>query len=180
VIWGLLEWWKISRQTPYLQGLMARLGADIPVCLNCTPTRVRGIGDILDPAPPMVEIPIVIVNPGKHCVTGDVFARFGSVFREPIPLPTDLSKTDTLIEFLQKQDNDLLKPALEIVPEIGNVLNALKTQEGNTFSRLSGSGASCFGFFKNEVMATKAAQAIARDNPDWWVKRGWLNRPERY
>jgi 4-diphosphocytidyl-2-C-methyl-D-erythritol kinase len=180
VIWGLLEWWKIPRQTAYLQGLMARLGADIPACLNCSPVRVRGIGDILDPAPLMTEIPIVLVHPGKPCMTGEVFSRFSGSFKQPIPLPNDLGKADKLAAFLEQQTNDLLKPALETVPQIENILTALQGQDGALLARMSGSGATCFGLFKNDVLAMKAAQTIAKDNPDWWVKKGWLNRPERY
>src|SRR5688572_13674034 len=152
-IWGLMEWWKIPRQSHYIQGIMARLGADVPVCLNCTPARVRGIGDIMDPVPHMAEIPVLLVNPGKSCMTGEVFSRFTGAFREPIPLPAYLSKADDLIAFLQKQDNDLLRPAMDIVPEIGNVLNTLVAQDGCAFTQMSGSGATCFGLFKNEILA---------------------------
>ena len=180
VIWGLLEWWKIPKQTRYVQGIMARLGADVPVCLNCRPARVRGIGDILDPAPGLAEIPVVLVNPGRPCMTGEAFSRFAGKFRAPVAFPGGLEKTEVLVSFLKQQDNDLFKPALDMVPEIGNVLSALNTEEGCMFTRMSGSGATCFGLFENEVLALKAAQDIARDNPDWWVKKGWLNRPERY
>jgi 4-diphosphocytidyl-2-C-methyl-D-erythritol kinase len=180
VIWGLLEWWKIPRQTHYLQGLMARLGADIPACLTCAPVRVRGIGDILDPAPAMNEVPIVLVNPGKPCLTGEIFSRFNGSYREPMALPHSLEKPGELISFLSQQRNDLVKPASETVPEIGNVLNILNVQEGCTLARLTGSGATCFGLFEDEAKARKAAKSIAADNPDWWVKSGWLNRPERY
>lgn len=180
VIWGLLEWWKIPRQTHYLQGLMARLGADIPVCLTCSPSRVRGIGDILDPPPAMVEMPIVLVNPGKACMTAEVFSRFNGSFREPMPLPGRLTQPKQLIEFLSKQNNDLQKAATDTVPEISNVLNALNIQDGCGLARMSGSGATCFGLFENDIIARKAAKTIAAENPDWWVKNGWLNRPERY
>ncbi len=179
-IWGLLEWWKIPRQTHYLQGLMARLGADIPVCLNCTPTRVRGIGDILDPAPALPEIPVVLVHPGRPCMTAEVFSRFTGNFREPMALPAGLEKQDALVEFLNRQSNDLLGPAADAAPEIANVLHTLKGQDGAALARMTGSGATCFGLFRNEAAATKAARSIATDNPDWWVKSGWLNRPERY
>jgi 4-diphosphocytidyl-2-C-methyl-D-erythritol kinase len=180
VIWGLLEWWKIPKQAPYVQGLMMRLGADVPVCLNCRPARVRGIGDVLDPAPGLAEIPVVLVNPGRPCVTSEAFSRFAGKFREPVAFPPGLEKTEALVSFLRQQDNDLLKPALEMVPEIGNILSALDAEEGCVFTRMSGSGATCFGLFENEVLAMKAAQDLARNNPDWWVKKGWLNRPERY
>lgn len=180
VIWGLLEWWKIPKRVHYVQGIMTRLGADVPVCLNCRPARVRGIGDILDPAPALAEISVVLINPGKPCITSEVFSRFAGKFREPVAFAAGLEKTEALVSFLKQQDNDLLRPALEVVPEIGNILTALEAQEGCLFVRMSGSGATCFGLFENEMFAMMAARDLAQDNPDWWVKRGWLNRPERY
>jgi 4-diphosphocytidyl-2-C-methyl-D-erythritol kinase len=180
VIWGLLEWWNLSTQAHYLPGLMARLGADVPVCLSCKATRVRGIGDILDPVPQMPEIPIVLVHPGKPCPTPEVFARYTGQFKETLTLPQSFDTFDSLTTFLRQQDNDLYKSAYEVVPEINNVINVLSVQKGCALARLSGAGATCFGLFIDEHAARGAAKTIAMENPDWWVKAGWLNRPERY
>lgn len=179
-IWGLLEWWEISNQASYLPGLMARLGADIPVCLHCRPTRVRGIGDVLDPVPLLDEIPVILINPGKPCPTAEVFMHYAHDFKEPIPLPDDLEDFSTLVEFLRFQDNDLSRSACEIVPEIKSIIEALQGQDGCALARLSGAGATCFGLFKSEKDAQKAAREISANNPDWWVRTGFLNRPERY
>lgn len=180
VIWGLLEWWGISSKARYLPGLMARLGADVPVCLSCAPSRVRGIGDVMDPVPGLPEIPAVLVNPGKPCPTGHVFSRFDGKFKEPMALPENMHHAESFIDFLRHQENDLTQPAKETVPEIANILNTLEAQKGCGLARMSGSGATCFGLFSDEIFARLAAQNIARENPDWWVKSGWLNRPERY
>lgn len=180
IIWGLLEWWDLSSQAHYLPGLMARLGADVPVCLTCKPSRVRGIGDILDPAPIMPEVPVVLVHPGKPCPTGEVFGHYSGGFKEPQSLPGDIDTYDGLITFLKRQSNDLYMSACQKVPEIKNTINALNAQKGCGLARLSGSGAACFGLFENEVLAKMAAKAISTENPDWWIKTGWINRPERY
>ncbi|MCB1531880.1 MAG: 4-(cytidine 5'-diphospho)-2-C-methyl-D-erythritol kinase [Alphaproteobacteria bacterium] len=180
MLWGLLEWWELSTQAHYLPGLMARIGADIPVCLPCKPARMRGIGDILDPAPPMGEAPIVLVNPAKACLTADVFRHYSGTYKEPHTLPDSLLDFKNLIAFLKTQENDLYEPACAVVPEIRNVMNALEAQKGCALARLSGSGATCFGLFEDEANAQDAARSIAEENPDWWVKVGWLNRPERY
>jgi 4-diphosphocytidyl-2-C-methyl-D-erythritol kinase len=180
VIWGLCEWWDIPRNASYLSGILARLGADIPVCFACKATRVRGIGDVLDPAPAITETPIVLVNPGTFCSTKDVFARFDRNFREPMPLPASLDSFKELTEFLRARGNDLQVPACEIAPAVKDALHALEAQKECGFARMSGSGATCFGLFEREDAAKKAAKAIASRYPGWWVKAGWLNRPERY
>jgi 4-diphosphocytidyl-2-C-methyl-D-erythritol kinase len=180
VVWGLCEWWGIPRGAHYLPGLMAKLGADVPVCFNCRAARVRGIGDVIDPAPPMGEFPLVLVNPGIECATKEVFARFTGSYREPQALPVAMDNLKDMAVFLKTRHNDLEGPALEIAPEIGAVLNALQGQKGCAFARMSGSGATCFALFESEGQAQKAAKAIASKNPGWWVKTGFLNRPERY
>lgn len=180
VLWGLCEWWGISHQAPYLPGLMATLGADVPVCLKCQPTRMRGIGEILDAVPPMPEIAIVLINPGKPCPTGQVFAHFAGEFHDPTPLPESIETVDGLLDILKTRNNQLLDSAIQIVPEIVNVIQAMEIQDGCKLARLSGSGATCFGLFETEGQAATAAAEIADENPDWWVQSAWLNRPERY
>jgi 4-diphosphocytidyl-2-C-methyl-D-erythritol kinase len=181
LIWALMEWWKLPQNSaPYLPELMASLGADVPVCLPCKTARVRGIGDILDKTPPLPEIPIVLIYPGKPCPTAEIFNYFTGGFKEPQALPESFQDFDDFIGFLKKSDNDLKAPACAIVPDIKNALNALDTQKGCAFAQMTGSGSSCFGLFKDEESALKAVQSIAQDNPDWWVKAGWLARPERY
>ena len=180
IIWGLLEWWGLPKNMPYLNGLMARLGADIPVCLNCQSARIRGIGDILDPVPDIPEMPIVLVYPGRPCPTADVFMRYQGSFKEPVPLPETFGSIDRFATFLATVDNDLMEAACEIVPEINNVIQALETQKGCKIARMSGSGSSCFALFGNEADARNAAVTLADENPDWWVRSGWLGRPERY
>lgn len=179
-LWGLCEWWGIPRTAHYLPGLMARLGADIPVCLNCRAARVCGIGDIIDPAPAMSETPVVLVNPGVHCPTPEVFSLFSGAFRQPQSLPQNLESFADLVRFLQANHNDLQDAARKIAPGISAALKILGAQKECAFAAMSGSGATCFGIFEKESEAKKAARAIAQKHPGWWVKPGWLNRPERY
>ena len=40
------------------------IGADIPVCAASAPARMRGIGDMLDPVPPIPPLWLVLANPG--------------------------------------------------------------------------------------------------------------------
>lgn len=180
VAWGLAEWWNIPKGSHYLPGIMARLGADVPVCFGCQPARVRGIGDVMDPAPPMDEVPVVLVNPGRACPTPEVFKLFSGDFREPKAIPANLTHFEDFIDFLKKRGNDLEGAAAEIVPEINTVLECLAEQKGCALARMSGSGATCFGIFDNERAAHKAAKHIAARYKAWWVKAGWINRPERY
>ncbi|MDB5491268.1 MAG: ispE [Micavibrio sp.] len=180
VLWGLMNLWNISMtSSPWLPGLMRELGADVPACLRCVPVRMTGIGDILDPVPNLPEIPVVLVNPGKHCPTPEVFRKFIGPMRMASPLP-DLSSPQNLIEHMNKQDNDLTPAACEIVPEIGEAISLLSAQQGCALSRMSGSGATVFGLFETMDDAENAVAEIANTRSGWWVRGGTINSPQRY
>ena len=65
--------------------------------------------------------------------------------------------------------NDLTAPAVTLVPEIADVIGSLIFQPDIVCSRMSGSGATCFGLFESLENAQIAADAIAEKHPDWWV-----------
>ncbi len=179
-LWALLEWWGLPPQAvPTLNELMDKLGADVPACFSCRPQWVGGAGEKLAPARGLPEAPVVLVNPGKHCRTADVFAAFDGKFITGGEKPA-FDDFDSLLEFLDRQDNMLTPAALQLVPEIGAARDLLALQPGCHLARMTGSGATCFGLFGSEEDASRAAENILAHNPQWWTGVGTLNRPERY
>ena len=69
-----------------------------------------------------------------------------------------------------KTQNGLLKPAIQLVPEIELVIKKLRDTKNIIDARLNGSGATCFGIFPTENDAKKAVQTITKGNPHWWIK----------
>jgi 4-diphosphocytidyl-2-C-methyl-D-erythritol kinase len=61
--------------------------------------------------------------------------------------------------------NDLESAATSIVPQIGGILAWLSAQRGANCVRMSGSGATCFALFDNDVARDQAAIAVPRE---WW------------
>ncbi|MBI4030917.1 MAG: 4-(cytidine 5'-diphospho)-2-C-methyl-D-erythritol kinase [Proteobacteria bacterium] len=181
VIWGLMEWWDYTPQgAVFLPDATAALGADVPVCFACRPTVMRGIGDMLEPAPDMAEIPAVLVNPGRLCPTAEVFRKFDGDFRANATVPEALDGFENLLDFLVEQENSLTPAAVAAVPEIAFILEDMEAQAGCHLARMSGSGATCFGLFRESVEAQAAAEAVALNHPEWWVRAVTLNRVERY
>ncbi len=176
LIWALLELWDIApRAVPGLNDLLLSLGADVPVCMECMPARVGGIGENLKFIEGLDEMPVLLVNPGKPCPTGKVFARVRE-YGDPAPEFTG----GDLIEYLKAQRNDLTEAAITVVPEIAEISELIGEQQGCLLSRMSGSGATCFGLFADEMSALDAAEKILKAHPNWWVRAGMLNRAQRY
>lgn len=172
VIRALQTLWGCSPEAPYLPVLLKSLGADVPVCWRCVPQRVRGVGEILEDAPALPSFSIVMVNPLKPCPTAEVFRRHQGFYKDSPLFPPVFQTVRELTAFMKTQDNDLLPAALQVVPEIGDCLEALSGQAGCLVSRLSGSGATCFGMFESAPLAAGAAESITQTFPGWWVRAG--------
>ncbi len=142
------------------------LGADVPVCLNSVPVRMRGIGEDLSPVPPLPDLHLVLVNPGVALSTPAVFAALLRRDNAPMPDLAEWSGLPALIDFLAACRNDLEPGAVALCPEIDAVLAGLREQ-GALLARMSGSGATCFGIFPDAAAAEAAAAALAR--PGWWA-----------
>jgi 4-diphosphocytidyl-2-C-methyl-D-erythritol kinase len=150
------------------------VGADVPVCVDPRPRRMRGIGEKLSPPLAIPTLSAVLVNPGVAVPTKDVFAALGlgrgqSFKRAGRPWPISRSRTK-LIEDLAAGRNDLEPPAIKLQPVIGHVLEALGQQPGCELARMSGSGATCFGLFASQRAAAAAARSLGKAHPRWWVK----------
>jgi len=164
--WGL--------ETPLHERALS-LGADVPVCLASTSTRMSGIGEILRPAPRLPPFGIVLCNPGIAVSTAAIFRARQAAFSCPADLPESWPNAAAMAESLAQLTNDLEAPALAIAPAIGDVLAALRTLPGCLLARMSGSGATCFAIFPTASAAADAAAAMT--HPGWWRWGGGLYEP---
>ncbi len=150
------------------------LGADVPVCLAGRPTRMRGLGEILTPLPPLPELHVLLVNPGQGLSTPQVFQALERRDNPPMPDPLPaFPDRSALTAFLHACRNDLEAPAIRIMPRIAACLAAIRDQ-GAELARMSGSGATCFGLFASAAQAQAARDHIAGANPGWWVAASGL------
>ncbi len=155
-----------------LPALALSLGADVPVCLEGRPVRMRGVGEILDPLPCTLPAAwLVLANPGIALETAPVFqARSGEFSAIPADLPASLPDAAALADMLRPRRNDLQAAAISLCPAIGDVLAALDGQPGCLLARMSGSGASCYGLFADGGAAQAALAPLRRQG--WWAQAG--------
>ena len=162
----------------------ARLtGADVPVCLSSRACVMTGVGETLLPLN-LPTMPCLLVNPRVPVATSAVFTALGLRNGELLVGATDVIQApawpepdasfDHWIDTVSAGVNDLEAPAMRIQPVIGDVLSALRATDGVRLARMSGSGATCFAIFGHGESAQRAAQAIRRDHPSWWVHAGTL------
>ncbi|AZO55929.1 MULTISPECIES: 4-(cytidine 5'-diphospho)-2-C-methyl-D-erythritol kinase [unclassified Mesorhizobium] len=168
VLRGLAESWGLDIDSAELARIGLSLGADVPMCLAAKPLVARGIGDDLSMVPDFSALGLVLVNPGTPVSTAEIFAALSRRDNEPLPpLPRSID-FHSLRNWLEVTRNDLEKPALAMQPAIGRALSWLD-KAGSGFSRMSGSGATCFGLFETSNVAKRAAAEIRGRQPDWFV-----------
>jgi 4-diphosphocytidyl-2-C-methyl-D-erythritol kinase len=150
------------------------LGADVPVCLSGRAARMRGVGEDLTPLPALPALWVVLVNPRVPVPTPAVFTALAARENPPLPdLPPSVlrSAVDFAAWLAAETRNDLVAPAIQVAPVLGQVQLALASMRGCLLARMSGSGGTHFGLFSAEADARFAALRLQTTHPGWWVSK---------
>jgi 4-diphosphocytidyl-2-C-methyl-D-erythritol kinase len=165
---GLCGLWDVAPGRAALLQIAAKLGADVPVCLDGVASFVGGIGEKLSPARGLPPAWLLLANPKVATPTSAVFkARqgpFSKAARWSEP-PRDFAE---FAARLQRCGNDLTEAAISVTPAIRDVLAELASLPGCALARLSGSGATCFGLFADESSARASEAKLRSAQPAWW------------
>ena len=156
VLRALNELWKVGLSREELAEVGAQVGSDVPALVMGCPVVMEGRGErVEDVRLKTGDLNLVLVNPGVHSSTKEVYAAC-----EPRPLGGE-DLTLKMVAALQSGDleriaaafmNDLQSPAVKLHPEIADALVSLKTA-GVIGAMMSGSGSSVFGIVRDAVMA---------------------------
>ncbi|MFM5923304.1 MAG: 4-(cytidine 5'-diphospho)-2-C-methyl-D-erythritol kinase [Novosphingobium sp.] len=153
--YGLPDDWQVRA---------ARLGADVPACVRSAACIGRGTGTQLEPIEnDLAGTPVLLVNPRVPLATGPVFKGWDGHDRGALPLGA--AGAVALVG-----RNDLVAPAIALVPQIATVLSALNAT-APLLARMSGSGATCFALYRSQ---TERDGALAAMPPEWWTLAGSL------
>jgi 4-diphosphocytidyl-2-C-methyl-D-erythritol kinase len=175
---GLNMFWKLGLAETELVGIAAALGSDVAACVLSRPGWMQGRGEHVRVVPALPQFPIILVNPGVMVPTGQIFgdlnARTGIGAIQP---PGPMQTVWDLVSYLADAANDLEAPASRFAPLIEDALAALDCEPGCVLAQMSGSGATCFGLFEQQQFASGAAERIAEDHPEWWVRLTRLAAP---
>jgi 4-diphosphocytidyl-2-C-methyl-D-erythritol kinase len=169
---GLNAFWELSLREEDLAEIGASLGSDIPACVLSRPLWMSGRGEVLRPLEVLPPLQLVLVNPRVALSTTDVFSRLntrtglGAMSPPPAPFETVWD----VVGYLRDACNDLEAAACSLAPVIEDVLEAIAHEPGCILSQMSGSGATCFGLFQEGPWASGAAERLALDRPQWWVR----------
>ena len=145
------------------------LGADVPVCLFSKTAQMSGIGENLSFLPGLGQVNAVLVNPRVSISTANVFNAFDEMSVKGGSILPSSAEGSLLLRAINGR-NDLEAAAISLEPVIGDVLSVINNQTGCCLARMSGSGPTCYGLFKDASASLNAANAIRSIAPDWWCE----------
>ena len=163
--------------------LSESLGSDVPACLYSKPALIEGKGEKITfiKFNNRLDIGVVLINPKIQLSTKKVFNNF--TLKEPTRRKKPILNIKTIsdIKRILRQGNDLEKPAIEIVPDILNVLNIFRRNNNCLNFGMSGSGATCYGIFNSRKDANDFERIIIKENnhKDYWIWSGGLLNKKR-
>lgn len=145
----------------------ARLGADVPACVDSTTHIGRGVGEQRDEVDnDLAGMACLLVNPRVPLSTGPVFKAWDGRDRGELP-------SGTAREIALAGRNDLRDPAISLCPGIAQVLGRLE-ETSPWMAEMSGSGATCFALYETTAARDEAAGRLAKLEPGWWQMLGCL------
>jgi 4-diphosphocytidyl-2-C-methyl-D-erythritol kinase len=156
-----------------LASIARGLGADVTACLKSRSVIGRGRGDDISDAPALPVLHAVLVNPLAPASTGAVYRAFDALPPGPGADEPDTDRpfasVADVVAWLSRTRNDLEAPAMAVQPLVATVLATLRSAPEALFTRMSGSGATCFALTTDAIAARLLAGRVAAAHPGWWV-----------
>ena len=178
---SLLLWLNSLQGDPLSHEKLTRaalaVGADVPFFLSGRPSRVTGIGEVVEPlAGNMPPLFLVLVCPDIHVATGEAFARLDEL-RAAKPAAGLATPQNSLTKAARAANGNRLIGAacLDLTNDLEAVvfprhpqLAELKARLGGLgalAASMSGSGSSVFGLFAAQAAARAAAARLRGQYP---------------
>lgn len=156
--------WRLNLSTAQLAEIGLKLGADVPVFVHGKTAFAQGVGEDLQP----IDLPekiFLVVTPDVHVSTAEVFTHPDLIRNSPVLSPTSVLNSawrndcQPLVERLYPQVAITLQWLLQYAP-----------------SRMTGTGASLFAEFQDELSARRALADLPT-NCRGFVARGVNQSP---
>ena len=171
VLKALIRMYKLNIKKKDIDTLLISIGSDVPFCFYGRTSILNGIGEKLFFLNNLKEYDLLLVNPLVEVSTGEIFNKIEKYNDKPTLYNKNLFSDDFLLKTILRSNNDLEAIAIELYPVIGSILTLFK-KTNTIFTRMSGSGGTCYGLFDNKRDLLRAESIFNLENKNWWIKKG--------
>ena len=148
-----------------------KIGSDVPIILKKKNTILTGKKNQFLRINNKFNLNIIIVYPNIYCSTEEIYKRNKKFSSNKPSLKHLIKNKNKLIDSLQNENNDLEQIVTKLYPQIRNLINFIRIQDGCYFSRITGSGSACIGIFSDKRKAVFAQKLIKLKFPKYWSMR---------
>jgi 4-diphosphocytidyl-2-C-methyl-D-erythritol kinase len=146
----------------------AQPGSDIPFFLRNAPSRISGVGDVVEVVPdPFPSFAVLLLCPEPRISTAWAFRELDRQ-RSAALLRPDASSPVT--DAAPSYANDFEAVVFARYPQIGELRDALEAL-GAVRARMSGTGSAVFGLFRTEKSAATAAERFADSGCNIYIQQ---------
>ena len=139
-----------------------KVGSDVPFCITGGTKLVENVGEKISPLPPFENCYVVLAKPGQSVSTAEAYAKFNGI---EINHPDNASMINAMkscdYEGVCRYSGNVFEQVIDL-PEFEKIRGVLK-KCGADLIRMSGSGPTMFGLFRNYADAERAEKKIRND-----------------
>lgn len=162
--------YKLKIPNKKMYEIAAEIGSDVILGLKIKNTFINNINKKIVRYKNKLKLFLLVVKPNIDCSTPLIYKKnkkfskkYNNDFLSNFNLLFNLKK-------LKNDTNDLEKVTFKMYPKIKLLSRFLDKQINCEFSRMSGSGSVCVGYFKDLEFAKKAKSNIHKKFPKYWCK----------
>ncbi len=157
VMLAVVELLGLKADAQALRDIGKTIGADVPFFFVDKPALVTGIGEVIEPISVKKSYNCLIVKPQTGLSTTSVFALVDQFSPSPISIPQVIKALNDGDDALLARSigNDLFAPATSLLPEVGKIVESLKSDNFKIVG-MSGSGSAVF-VLSTDIKAIKEA-----------------------
>ena len=117
----------------------------------------------------------LLSRPNINCSTHKIYSKIKRYSKKTKLEFHKMNTKKKFITHISSQKNELQSIVEKKYPIIKTLLIDISSKKGCLFSRMSGSGATCFGLFEFVEDASEAELRLRTDFPEWWVASSKLS-----
>ena len=164
----IMELYGIKFSRKKLNSVLFELGADVPFCYYGKSAIITGIGNISEFTTDIPNYHVLLVNPLRRVPTAEIFKKIS--VEKKLNKKFVYSKKD-LINTLNKRNNDLEHQASNLCKDIKEIKNTFTRETKQILTRMTGSGATCFGLYEDLNSLYDAEKIFKLKSKKMWIKK---------
>ena len=156
---------KISKKK--MIDVASHVGSDVPFCIDYFKKIINSSNKKFVRPRINLRFFLLLVYPNFKNSTRKIY-KLNNLFSRPNSQLTEKYLKNNLINILKNDQNDLQTIVEKKNKKIKDLIYRLSIQKNCLFSRMSGSGSTCYGVFQNLRSAKRAKKMLKKYYPNYW------------